>query len=238
MRVIATRLLVPAVVALFAAVFVASGPASALTVLNPSFEVGAAGGLPNPCGSGCSYSTGTIPDWTLSGTGGLFQPGSAGYFNQPVPNGITVAWLNGAPSGDPHGLGGYLYQQVGTVQVGTTYTLNVDVGYRTDVDDNGVIALQVGGTTVDFYGVAQTPAVQGSGDWVDYTATFTGTNAEAGQALYVVLFSGNSGQADFDNVSLAVPEPGIWAMMLAGFGVLGFMMRGSRRKQPCDLATA
>jgi len=35
----------------------------------------------------------------------------------------------------------------------------------------------------------------------------------------------------FTNVSTSVPEPGIWAMMLIGFGGLGAAMRSNRRKQ-------
>jgi hypothetical protein len=34
----------------------------------------------------------------------------------------------------------------------------------------------------------------------------------------------------------AVPEPATWGMMLIGFGAVGFMMRGSRRKQTAALA--
>lgn len=32
--------------------------------------------------------------------------------------------------------------------------------------------------------------------------------------------------------STAVPEPGTWAMMLAGFGAVGFAMRRRRKEQP------
>jgi hypothetical protein len=37
-------------------------------------------------------------------------------------------------------------------------------------------------------------------------------------------------QVSLDGLSL-VPEPATWAMMLAGFGAVGFAMRGSRRKR-------
>jgi hypothetical protein len=37
-------------------------------------------------------------------------------------------------------------------------------------------------------------------------------------------------------VGVAVPEPATWAMLLVGFGTLGFMMRGMRRKQANTLA--
>lgn len=38
------------------------------------------------------------------------------------------------------------------------------------------------------------------------------------------------GIATFDRISAAVPEPATWAMMLLGFGCIGYSMRRSRRK--------
>jgi len=67
---------------------------------------------------------------------------------------------------------------------------------------------------------------------------YTGTAADAGQQLYVVLFSGNSGQADFDDVSVSVPEPATWAMMLLGVGMIGAGLRMARRKNGMALTAA
>jgi len=45
------------------------------------------------------------------------------------------------------------------------------------------------------------------------------------------IFSDNSGSLDIGVTgSTAVPEPSIWAMMLMGFGGLGVMIRGGRRR--------
>ena len=52
-----------------------------------------------------------------------------------------------------------------------------------------------------------------------------------------VGFGGTVNQIGFDNITLgsatpgagAVPEPGTWAMMLIGFGAVGFAMRRRRR---------
>ena len=38
--------------------------------------------------------------------------------------------------------------------------------------------------------------------------------------------------------AISAPEPATWMMLLSGFGLLGFMMRGSRRRQLSSVATA
>jgi hypothetical protein len=48
-----------------------------------------------------------------------------------------------------------------------------------------------------------------------------------------VVFSSASPAFEFDNIAAAVsavPEPATWTMMIFGFGFLGFMLRGNRRR--------
>jgi hypothetical protein len=206
--------------ALAAVAFVSTAAqAGVITVLNPSFEIIDAGGLPNGgCGAGCAYNVAEVPDWT--GGEGSFQPGpSSGnfaYFNY-VPDGVTVAYSNGA---------GFSQTVAATAVAGDTYTLTVDLGYRKDIPDPGSIALQVGANTVAGTGAAP----QGSGDWSTWTATYTATAADAGAPITILLVGGGS-QSDFDNVNLiAAPEPASWALMLVGFGGLGAVLRSRRRQ--------
>jgi hypothetical protein len=206
--------------AALAAMALASTAAQAgvITVLNPSFEIIDAGGLPNGgCGAGCAYNVAEVPDW--AGGEGSFQPGpSSGnfaYFNY-IPDGVTVAYSNGA---------GFSQTVAATAVAGDTYTLTVDLGYRKDIGDPGSIALQIGGNTI----VGTGAAPQGSGDWSTWTASYTATAADAGAPITILLVGGGS-QSDFDNVNLtAAPEASTWALMLAGFGGIGAALRSRRR---------
>jgi len=46
----------------------------------------------------------------------------------------------------------------------------------------------------------------------------------------------NSFEADSFRFSSAVPEPATWAMMIAGFGMMGFALRSARRRETSALA--
>ena len=67
------------------------------------------------------------------------------------------------------------------------------------------------------------------------TFTATGTNYITGLTL---RSSSNSLEADNIGVISAVPEPGVWAMMLMGFGAIGAAMRRRRRNGAPSLLSA
>ena len=196
--------------------------AGVITVDNPSFETLPAAGLPFGCvGSACAYSVDAIPGWTNSGDSGQFQPdvaGNGGFYINSVPDGITVGYSNGPT----------ISQTVSPLsQAGVTYTLTVAEGFRKDLPDPGAVELVVNGVPT----LATGSGVQNSGDWFDYTASYTALTS--GGAIEVVL-NPNGIQGDWDNVRLtdsvgAVPEPAAWALMLVGFGVLGSVMRRRTR---------
>src|SRR5215469_4871604 len=143
-----------------------------ITVVNPSFETPPSYGLYVPCGTGCAYS-GAIPGWTTTGVAGEFQPGTQDgnttYFST-LSDGITSAYANS----------GTISQTLGaTVQPGVTYMLQVDLGARNDLPFDASAELIIGGSII----VPATGVDPTAGNWSTFTATFTGTQAEAGDSI-------------------------------------------------------
>jgi len=195
-----------------------SSNASPIFVTNFSFETLPAGGLTFGCGTGCSFSAGAIPGWTVSGTGGQFQPGppaNTSAFNS-VPDGITVAYSNG---------GDISQTTAATVVAGVTYTLMVDVGFRKDFPDPGTEEILIGGLPA---AVATGTSLGMVGNWSTFTATYIGTLADAGKSIGIDL-STSGIQGDWDNVRLSdsatsnlVPEPASGVLMaLAALALAG-----------------
>ncbi|HEY1788634.1 MAG TPA: fibronectin type III domain-containing protein [Verrucomicrobiae bacterium] len=128
---------------------------------------------------------------------------------------------------------GGIYQDVGTLQANTIYTLTVAIGSRHDrINSHGMISLINGanntGTVLASGGGL--PAIQNS--WQNYFATFTNGASASGDLTIALSVLGNSStiQADFDNVrlvttpvlpklpKLAVPGVSGGNLILAGIG--------------------
>ena len=56
-----------------------------------------------------------------------------------------------------------------------------------------------------------------------FNFTFTGGTVDE-----VAFYSGYN-SLEIDNIAAAVPEPGTWAMMMVGLGLIGFMLRNNRK---------
>jgi len=208
-----------------AAVF-SLGTASAnvvpITVNNPSFETLPGGGLNQNGPCNLTYSVAAIPGWNSTGVSGQFNPGTPGCVFNSIPDGSIVAETNG----------GTISQTVGvTVVAGNTYTLTVFQGTRLDCCTSGGATedLLINGNTYLATGTAPT-----AGNWSQYSVTYVGTVADAGQSITIQL-NGTGTQADFDDVTLsyvpsAVPEPGYLALT-AGLGGLMVVVRRRSAKQ-------
>lgn len=73
-------------------------------------------------------------------------------------------------------------------------------------------------------------------DWQAFTGTFTATSTSTLLSFRNLTGDGSAGLLLDDIVVDAVPEPGIWAMMIAGFGIVGGTLRRLRRKGAAALA--
>jgi uncharacterized protein (TIGR03437 family) len=195
---------------------------TSITVTNPGFEtlpanpawINCAGsGAAGSGGAGCRDTMdGNVPGWTASNTTsiGLFQPGP-NYFTLPLPaaEGQTIVQINA----------GTLSQVLSqTLQVSTVYTLQVDVGQRSDKlypSPPPTVQLFAGSTLIASATGAQPPL----GGWTTWTGTYQSGASDplAGQALKIVLGS-TSPQGDFDNVQLtsapvaSLPPPCSYAL--------------------------
>lgn len=122
-----------------------------------------------------------------------------------------------------------------TAQAGVTYTLNIDLGFGKGEADLGNAELWIGGTEVIATPATGDPALsamQYSGNFYDYVASYTATSANTGDDLEIILSSltrQTNYTAWYADVRLtnsltgpvldppAAPEPATWAMMLIGF---------------------
>jgi hypothetical protein len=157
-------------------------------------------------------------------------------FTSNSPNGGAYMLLDGDP-----GFSGALSQNVTGLVVGQTYDLNFYWAGGELYNRTGYVSDQLhvtfGGdtqSTVKYFNTAAPGAPGSFSPWMKVTMAFT---AHATTQTLSFLSDGAPGGnlppvALLDGVSLGVPEPAAWTLMLLGFGGLGAVLRRRRRLAP------
>ncbi|MFS0771908.1 PEPxxWA-CTERM sorting domain-containing protein [Sphingomonas sp. 1P08PE] len=167
------------------------------------FTLAATGPNPAPAGGNFGVRTGSNPNMWSVPTPGDNSPYASVQANS------SVSIFNRSKSYDLISL------YVGSVDSYNSISLLTTTG--------SVIRTYTGTELLSFATPAGTPNGQAA-----YRVTFT---RQAGDAAFggLRVASTEFNAAEFDNLVFAVPEPSTWALMLAGFGMVGFAMRSRRR---------
>lgn len=203
-------------------------PASAqLAVKNGSFEV--TGVQYSPALGGLNEAT----DWV--NTSALpIQASSALSGVEGTPPAVGNRFLRLVSDNPNPQNTGSIYQLLGTIIAGQRYTITGTALGGDSINNlwGGLFSVAsasnggqlFGGTSV--LGLAQ-------GQTSNFSFTFAGTAANAGQSAFLRLAAIPSGpgqdiRGGVDNIQLAVsavPEPAAWGLMILGFGAIGVAMR-------------
>jgi len=205
-------LLALAAVAAFSAV-----PANASLIVNGGFES-------QPVSSSAGYQT-----YSGSGVTGWNIPFLT---VDVVSSSFAGPAFEGSQYLDLVGLGsiGQIEQTFATV-VGQAYTLTFAYANNALSTPSAEANVQViGGNTLVNVNFAHDSSAPGALDWSTYTTTFTAETA-ATTLQFTNFIGGNNGGVLLDAVDVAaVPEPSLWATMIAGFGMIGVALRRRRQR--------
>jgi HpiC1 cyclase/PEP-CTERM motif len=199
--------------------------ATLIPIINAGFEdpdVDVAAGALTCGGTGGCYTTGSFTGWTVTGSGGVFDPSKYAPAGYSAPEGDQVAYSSG----------GMLSQVLSVgLEANMVYTLDVLVGDRADTGFPGYeVQLLAGGNLLA--SVNETMFSPANGSFIDAHLEYASGSDFLGQLLEIRLISDGS-QINWDNIRLdprSVPEPAALMLLSIGLLALGFLRR--RRRLP------
>jgi hypothetical protein len=189
------------------------------------------------------FETGTFAGWT--------QGGNTGATGVAAPDSNFIVPIGQAPLGNysaylgPVGSVGSLSQTLNTV-AGDVYSVSFELANLGSPPDS--FSATIGGDTIlaeDSVGPSEItiPNVGSYYIFSAYNYTFTATGSSTPLDF---TFRQDPSYFVLDNVSVtgtsgvisAVPEPSTWALMLVGFGMIGFAARQGRAGRRMNVVTA
>ena len=214
--------------ALASAILVAA-PASAALVANGSFEDSSFNG---PGGYVLGLSGNAVPGWYIPASDGVYPWGltnSNSFGAGPADTGNQWLVLGEAGSNASYSI----QQTVTGLTSGQAYTLSWAAASELGCCSPGLLTLLAGSASGPYSFNAPNSGSYWTA-WGHYSYTFV-----ANDPTLTFQFSNNNPNSQgydlgLDSVSLApvggaVPEPATWAMMLMGFGMVGFGLRNRRK---------
>jgi hypothetical protein len=210
-----------------AALGLSLGSANAAVTLLSNIAGATGGGNYGGLGAGAvvetfSASAGTatdVPGAMISGSYGIYTADSPGQFLKPL--GTTTGFLSVPVAGVPA-------PQSATYQFGSSYSL---FGFYLGSPDTGnsitflLNGAEVGGAGNGTYSFSSAPFATSN------NAQSTYLTFNAGGLFNQVKFSTGVVALEADNFAVsAIPEPGEWAMMVAGLGVVSLIARRRKAK--------
>lgn len=210
---------------LFLAAFAAASPAVAANlVTNGGFEAG---------------NTGFTSTYTYVAPGGSMVPENT-YSVGPNASAYHGSWANVAAhsgtnyfiaNGSPTDNASAWKQTLSGLTVGATYNFSawaVNVCCNTSYTGPNasplIISVGSGGTPAT---IATSGVLGSTGVWTLFTGSFVANSTSTDLSIFTDINDrgGNDYGLDDISVTAAVPEPATWAMMIAGFGLIGGLMR-------------
>lgn len=181
-------------------------PAKAATIVNGSFEDGT--------GAAIFAGSAGLAGWTIN----------SGYVNRRV-----VSATDGAYSIDLAGGSNSSISQSIDTMIGQEYNITFSLsGNKDGGPKTHTMIVSVTGSSDQAYSFVTQPNANGY-NWATHTYVFTATSTSSLLTFAAADNPNNAYGPMIDKVSIAaVPEPASWAMLIAGFGMVGASMR--RRK--------